>query len=287
MERQYIGVDLHKATFQACAVTAQGTRLWEAQFPRTPDGLAMFFSRGVAGATVAVEATGPTWVFVDAVQSAGAEICVVDTRKTKLHAGFAAKTDRLDARRLADALRRDSVARIDIPPPAIRELRDGTRGRQQIVRLRTRLVQASRALLLRHDVPEPALTKLTSGAGLRWLGAQHLVGDAEVTLRQLDRLLRVVHEEARAADTRVQARAVDDPVTRALTRLRGVGPVLGLTLHAEIGTIQRFRHGARLASYAGLVPGVYASGETQYAAGSHATAPRGYGGRWWKSRCMR
>ena len=33
-------------------------------------------------------------------------------------------------------------------------------------------------------------------------------------------------------------------------------------MHAEIGTIERFAHGGALASYAGLVPGVYASGAT-------------------------
>jgi transposase len=79
----------------------------------------------------------------------------------------------------------------------------------------------------------------------------------------LARLLTAVHEEVQAADAVVQARAADDPIARGLTRLRGVGPVLGLTLHAEIGSIERFPRGAALASYAGLVPGVYASGETR------------------------
>jgi transposase len=262
MERQYIGVDLHKATFQACAVRADGTRLWEAQFPRTAEGFDAFRARGVAAGHVAVEATGPTWAFVDALLGVGTTVCVVDTRKTKLKAGFAAKTDRLDARRLADALRRERVVSIYIPSPDIRELRDLTRGRQQLVRTRTRLVQALRALLLRHDRPDPPTTKLTSVAGLRWLDAQHLAGEAEETLRALARLLQVGHAETVALDTRVQARATRDPIACGLTRLRGIGPVLGLTLHAEIGRIDRFPRGAALASYAGVVPGVYGSGET-------------------------
>jgi transposase len=262
MERQYIGVDLHKATFQACAIRPDGSRIWEAQFPRTAEGLAAFAARQVPQAHVAVEATGPTWPFVDALQALDTTVCVVDTRKTKLKAGYAAKTDRLDARRLADALRRESVVSIYIPPPAIRELRDVTRGRQQIVRTRTRLVQAIRALLLRHDRPDPPTTKLTSVAGLRWLDAQHLPGEAEETLRAIGRLLHVVHAETLAMDTRVQARAASDPIACGLTRLRGIGPVLGLTLHAEIGRIDRFPRGAALASYAGVVPGVYGSGET-------------------------
>src|SRR5678815_1552956 len=125
MERQYIGIDLHKASFHACAIRDDGTRRWEAQFPRTAEGVAAFAARGIDGAQLAVEATGPTWAFVDAVTAVGVHACVVDPRKTRLKAGFAAKTDRLDARRLADALRRDSVVSVYVPPPGIQSIRFG------------------------------------------------------------------------------------------------------------------------------------------------------------------
>ena len=124
MTSEYIGIDLHKAFFQVCAVTPSGDRRWEARFARTAEGFAQFLPRVSAATALAVEASGPTWAFVDTVTATGARICVVDTRKTKLKAGYAAKTDRLDARRLADALRRDSVASIYVPPPAIRALRE-------------------------------------------------------------------------------------------------------------------------------------------------------------------
>ena len=52
---------------------------------------------------IAVEAMGPTWAFVDALMPSGAAVSLVDPRKTRLKAGYAAKTDRLDARRLADS----------------------------------------------------------------------------------------------------------------------------------------------------------------------------------------
>jgi transposase len=115
MVRHYIGVDLHKAFFQACALQASGERLWERRFPRTPEGLALFGERCHPTAHIAVEATRPTWAVVDGLRPTGAAVCVVDPRKTCLKAGDAAKTDRLDARRLADPLRRDSVVRVYVP----------------------------------------------------------------------------------------------------------------------------------------------------------------------------
>lgn len=274
MERKYIGIDLHKASFHACALTEDGTRVWEAKFPRTVDGIAAFAARGIIGAQLAVEATGPTWAFVDAVTALGVHACVVDPRKTKLKAGFAAKTDRLDARRLADALRRASVVSIYVPPPAIRELRELCRGRQQLVRTRTRVIQAIRALLLRQDAPEPPVTSLVGKRGLRWLAAMHLTGTSEQTLRRLERVLHAVHAEARAADVAVQAEARQDPIVVGLRRLPGVGPVLGVVLRAEIGTIDRFARGPALACYAGIVSRLDASaGHMRYGRITRAGSP--------------
>lgn len=259
MEREYIGIDLHKQFFQACAVTATGARRWEGRFPRTDGGMIMFRVHCTPATAIAVEATGPTWAFVDALRPTGATVCVVDPRKTKLKAGFAAKTDRLDARRLADALRRESVVSIYVPPPAIRELRETCRGRHQIVRVRTRVSQMIRALLLRSGVGDVPVRRVFSPRGLTWLEQVTLPPAAMTTLQRLRRLLAAIQGEALAAEQHVAAAAAADPVAQALDRLVGVGPVLALTIRAEIGAISRFRRGAELASYAGLVPRVEAS----------------------------
>src|SRR4026209_1678541 len=262
MTREYIGIDLHKAFFQACAVAGGGERLWEGRFARSADGIAAFRQRGIGEVhAIAVEASGPTWTFVDALAPSGARICVVDPRKTQLKAGVAAKTDRLggpgaewkagvaaktdrlDARRLADALRRDSVVSIYVPPPAIRELREVCRGRHQLGRLRPRLAQVIRALLLRCDAGDPPGTQLYAPKALAWLDHVTLRPDAQAALRRLVTAYRAVHTEAQAADTAVRTRAATDPIATALDAMVGVGTVLALTLRAEIGDIARFPGG--------------------------------------------
>ena len=152
---QYIGIDLHKAFFQACAMTRSGERMWEEKYPRTSEGIAAWRARCSRECAVAVEATTPTWSFVDQIIGDVGSVCIVDTRKTKLKAGYAAKTDRLDARRLADALRRESVVSIYFPPPPIRELRELCRHRLMLTQLRTRVLQRMRALLLRQGLGDP------------------------------------------------------------------------------------------------------------------------------------
>jgi transposase len=251
---QYIGVDLHKSSFHACALSARGERQWEARFARTPEGIAAFVARCTPRSAVAVEATTPTWHFVDQVTGHVATVCVVDTRKTKLKAGYAAKTDRLDARRLADALRRESVVSIYVPPPAIREQRELARHRLMLTQMRTRVLQRMRALLLRQGLGDPPTTRLRSAAGQAWLDQLVLPPQAQRALMTLRQIERDLSAQLGPVEADIAREALTDPIVRQLQTVHGIGPVLGLMLRAEIGDVDRFPTPAHLASYAGLVP---------------------------------
>ena len=262
MEQMYIGVDLHSRFFQACAVTREGERRWEGPFPRTAVGLATFRERCTPSDQVAVEASTPTWHFVDAISNDVGRVLVVDAFRTRLKAGFAAKTDRLDARRLADALRRDSVVGIYVPPIPVRECRELCRHRQTLVRTRTALIQRLRALLLRQGIVEAR--RLSHGDGLTQLERLGISGRAGEAMASLRQLILDVDTQLDAFDRAVEAEAVQDPVVQALMTIRGIGPVLGLTIRSEIGDIRRFAMAPEIASYAGLVPRVDRSASHVY-----------------------
>ena len=263
MTDQYIGIDLHKAFFQACAVCPSGERLWEGRFPRTPNGLAALRDRCTPQTAMAVEASTPTWHFADAVSATVGELRIVDPLRTKLKAGYAAKTDRLDARRLADALRRDSVVGIYYPPLAIRELRELCRLRHALVQVRTALINRLRAVLLRQGLADAR--RLAKTPDDRWLERLNLPPHAGASVQALRRVLTAVRAEAAQAEAAVRALSAQDPVAHALQQLRGIGPLLALTIRAEIGEMRRFPTGAHVASYAGLVPRVDASaGRVRY-----------------------
>jgi len=260
----YIGVDLHKAFFQACAVTPDGTRLWEGRWPRSDDGIAALQARCTSGTAVAVEASTPTFHFADALTAHAGQVVIIDPVKTRLKAGYAAKTDRLDARRLADALRRDSVVGIYHPPPAIRELRELCRSRHALVQTRTALTLRLGAVLLRQGIGD-APPRLYRPRGLAWIDQLTLPAEAAASVRRLRRLLVRVTEELDAVDADVTRAAAADPIVTALDPIVGIGPTLGLLIRAEIGTISRFPTSGHLASYAGLVPRVDASaGRVRY-----------------------
>lgn len=79
----YIGVDLHKAFFQVCAVDQTGARCWESRFPTTAAGIAGFVARCEPTAHIAVEASGPTWWYVDQVRPMVPDVVVIDAGRTR------------------------------------------------------------------------------------------------------------------------------------------------------------------------------------------------------------
>jgi transposase len=217
--------------------------------------MAAFLARCEGRTAVAVEASTPTWHFADAIVDRVAEVRIVDSIKTRLKAGYAAKTDRLDARRLADALRRDSVVGIYYPPLAIRELRELCRGRHTLVQMRTRVLQRIRALLLRHGIVEASRLVCRDTV----LDTLRLPPRTAASLRMLRRVLIGLRAEITMVEHEVHAVAASDPIATRLQQIPGIGPVLGLLIRAEIGEIRRFPTPGHLASYAGLVPRVDAS----------------------------
>ena len=254
MFEQYLGIDLHKAFFQVCAVNASGERLWEARLPRTRDGVAELLTRCTRQTAVAVEASTPTWHFADAIAADVGDLRIVDPFKTKLKAGFAAKTDRLDARRLADALRRDSVVGIYHPSVAIRELRELCRYRHALVRTQTALINRLRAVLLRQGLADARrLARTTDDA---WLERLAVPPRAQASIAGLRQVLTMVRTQIATAEAEVRRVASADRISVGLQALRGIGPVLALMIRAEVGEMQRFPTGGHLASYAGLVPRV-------------------------------
>jgi transposase len=255
MEREYIGIDLHKAFFQGCAITPTGERQWEQRWPTTDAGIAELLTRCGPHTWLAVEASSPTWAFVDRLVERVGAVHVVDARKTRLKAGYAAKTDRLDARRLADALRRESVVGIYYPPPAIRDLRELGRYRCHLSRMQASLKQRIQALLLRHGVVVP-VKGLFTARGHAWLETVTLPGWAGTSLAGLRQVVADVREQLIPVLAAIRTTAATDPIARALDARPGFGPVFSVTLRAEIGTMSRFPDGPHLASYAGLVPRV-------------------------------
>jgi transposase len=99
------------------------------------------FARLVLELSTEVEAcvemmSGAVWVR-DQLQRAGWQVKVAHARKVRDVAPLACKTDKVDARVLAELCRRDLVPELWLPTPEDRALRERLRRRMHLVKLRT------------------------------------------------------------------------------------------------------------------------------------------------------
>ena len=178
------------------------------------------------------------------------------------------KTDYADARMLADLTRVGYLPRVWLAPAAIRDLRQLTRHRQQLVNTRRAIKTRILAMLREARVPEPAGRTRWYGPWLAWLRSSAEVGEhARWVIDQHLAHLKFLGQQIESIMRRLRHVTADDPVVARLRSLPGVGEVTACTLRAEIGRFDRFVSGKQLARFCGLSPRNESSGDRQADAG--------------------
>jgi transposase len=202
--------------------------------------------------------TGARFVH-DILELGGWDVAIADATKAKGLAPLAAKTDKIDARVLAELARRDLVPEIWLPTPDVRAERERARFRLHLVRHRTALKNRIHATLLSFGHPVP-VADLFGVAGRTLLSGLALPEPWQTTLATS--LTMVDELNVRIADCAAELRALgaDHPYIPLLLTVPGIGWVLAYTVASEIGDIGRFASPKKLAGYTGLCPLVRQSG---------------------------
>jgi transposase len=258
----HAGLDLSRKRLDYCLLDAAGQCLGTGTVPPTVAGLTGLSERVRAyGQPVraAIEAmTGARFVH-DYLERAGGDVAMADAQKAKGLAPLACKTDRIDARVLAELTRRHLVPAVWLPSPQVQADRERARFRLHLVRHRSRLKHRIHSALIAHGVPRRQ-SDLFGQQGRAFLATLGLpepwrthVGTALALIDDLTGRITALEQELRA-------RGAAHPDVPLLLTVPGIGWVLGYTLAAEIGDIDRFATPTHFVSYTGLCPRVYQSG---------------------------
>jgi transposase len=202
--------------------------------------------------------TGARFVH-DTLEFFGWDVAIADAAKVKGIAPLAAKTDKIDARVLAELARRDLVPEIWLPDPSVRAERERARFRLHLVRHRTALKNRIHATLMTFGHPV-SVTDLFGETGRGLLASLAL---PEPWARTLTTSLRLVDDltiRIDACERDLAKLGADHPSMRLLLTVPGIGTVLAYTIASEIGDIARFSSPKKLAGYTGLCPLVRQSG---------------------------
>jgi transposase len=261
MSEQFVGIDWATRRARWCAVTRAGAVIEEDWTPADEGGLAILVGRVGPDAVACLEMmSGAAWVR-DQLAAAGWTVQIADARKAKAVGSLAAKTDKLDARVLAELARRDLVPQVHVPTFADRELKERLGRRMHMVRLRTAAINRAHGVLSQFGVTlafkrlrEPDRDELLLKRGIPEVWRRS-VAEAVAVVAMLDHRLIPLELELRPL-----ARA--DPRAGLLVTIPGVGELLGLTIASEIGDISRFASARKLIGYSGLTPRVHQSGQS-------------------------
>jgi transposase len=141
----FLGIDLHDHEAQVAVVDDDGNLQEEIRLPTDRlDELAEEY----VGSEAAIEASSHYRAAYEMLDE-HLDVTVANPSKNRVIADATAKTDRLDAKRLAHLLRTGWVAESYVPEDEIRELRDLVRARKSLVEERTAEKNRIRAVLKR------------------------------------------------------------------------------------------------------------------------------------------
>ena len=258
--KRYLGVDLHRTQFTVCTRLENG-RTYLRQWP-LPE-LKLFAAQLRKEDEVAVESTGNTRLFHDAVVGHVAHVAVVNPSQFKVISQSVKKTDKNDAELLALYLAKGLLP----------EVRMKERNQREI----SHLAQTRDLLVKQRSALKAKINNLLSAEGI------NLKREALSSNKALERVLALPLSPLMLAEARVltgQIRSLNQSIAELeglieeegpklaghenLMSIKGIGPVSAAVLLSVIGDIRDFADPGKLAAYVGLVPRVQNSNETEH-----------------------
>ncbi len=258
---RYIGMDVHRE-FAQLAVVEDGLVHDEGRIGVTPEALRAWAVDLRADDEVALEATGNSDAIATLLTPLVARVVVSNPSKTRAIAEAKVKTDKVDARILAQLLAADFLPPVWLPDDLTRSLRRQVTRRAHLVRQRTRIKNQVHAILARNLAPTPPVSDLFGKAGRHWLLTQPLPADEQSSVHALLRQLDFHGEELAVVDRELAIVAFADPKVARLMTIPGVDAIAGISIVAAVGDFARFDDPDRLVAYVGLNPKVRQSGNS-------------------------
>jgi transposase len=261
----HAGLDLSRRRLDYCLLRGDGVVVEIGAVSPDADGLAglarlLEVRHGEPVAAVIESMTGARFVH-DTLERCGWEVRVADAARVKGFAPVACKTDRIDAWVLAELSRRDLVPAIWLPDFEQRSARQRARFRLYLVRQRTSLKNHVHAQLMTFGHACP-VTDLFGAQGRRLLARLDFPEPWRAGVLTAVGMIDELERQISAIERDLKSLGAQHRYVRRLVTVPGIAWVLGYTIAAEIGDIERFASPTKLIGYSGLCPRVYQSGDS-------------------------
>lgn len=264
MHSHFVGLDVHKQVIAFCIKTADGKIVAEGTVKSTRADLDVWVKTVPEPWLGGMETTMFShWIYYH-LKDRGANVLMGHAARMKAICAGKKKSDKLDARTIADLLRCDMFPSCWVISPELGALRRQMRFRRRVVDEQTRFKNLTAGLLMQRGV-EYERKRLH---GKRYFA--DLMKTNSWAGEERKPLLRFNREQIEALgtmDQRLTKMLQRHPLLverlAALQKIDGVGPITALTWALEIGTPARFRSIGKAQSYAGLTSAFWESAGKQ------------------------
>ncbi|MDQ5920657.1 MAG: transposase [Pseudomonadota bacterium] len=254
---RYIGLDLHTNQMTICYLE-DGEYSYETLAVTEID---TFKSRLLKTDELAIEATGnSSYVYRHCIDLV-AKLVVVNTMQFKVITKSCKKTDKNDAKLLAEFLSKDMLPRARVKSILDDRLHSLVDSRNKFIELRTQLKNKIHNLLNRCGI-KIKKTSLTSMKGLKRVLDHEVDELVKFELEQMVAEIESLNGRVDQFDSKIAEFGSKLPGFENVSSIKGIGTNTAVTLLSSIGDINDFADEKKLAAYFGLVPRVNNSNET-------------------------
>jgi transposase len=258
-QEKYIGMDVHQATISVAVMDAHGKLIMECLL-ETKAVTIVEFIQGLQGTLSLTfeEGTSAAWLH-DLLKPHVDRLVVCDPRKAALLKD-GSKSDRIDARKLAELLRTNQLKPVYHGEHGVRTLKELGRSYLTITKDMTRVMNRIKALYRSWASPCSGTTVYAPRHRAVWLAKLIEPGvriRAERLYQQLDSL-QPIRLEARRELLRESQKHV---AVKLLRQIPSIGPIRSALLVALLQTPHRFRTKRQLWAYSGFAVETHDSGE--------------------------
>jgi transposase len=262
----WAGIDAGKATLAIAVLSGKG--LVEFSIPNEEGAVRRTVKRlqreSEGPVVFCYEAGAVGYVLQRQIQRLGSECLVVAPSLIPVKPGHRVKTDRRDARKLAEMLRAGLLTAVQPPSEAQESARDLVRCREDALEDRARCRHRLVKMLLRRGLVYREGRTWTE-RHRNWLRSLPLEQTYDRTILE-DYMLAIEQLDQRLAslESEIEVMAQREPYARwvgVLGCFRGVSTITSMTILTELHGLERFRSPRQLMAYLGLVPTEHSSGE--------------------------
>ena len=261
----YIGIDVHRKSY-TLTCRCEGVMIKRCHMAAEPTAVVEFCRKQFPGASF-------TSAYEAGFRGFGLHrtLCAHDIRNIVVHpasievaAHDRVKTDKRDSAKIAEQLAAGRLQSIRVPTEDEEQKRLLTRGREQLLRHRTRLQNQLRMRLHQFGLLAPTdRRRMCREMVTEVLQQASLSPELRVMIETFSTIWQGIDEQLRHLGAKLREPAKHDPLEQWYRSVPGIGPLAARVLANELGDKQQFLNERALFSFTGLTPSEASSGDTR------------------------